>query len=75
MTTETNIQTQNMNQTSDRLSGAETVVGWAVFGCLTAGGVGILKALSMENASDVLLCLLGSATAFGMVLYLYVRKS
>jgi len=50
-------------------------VGFAVLGCLVAGGVGIAKALSMESGFDVLLCLLGSVTAFGMVFYIYFRKS
>lgn len=50
------------------------MIGFAILGCLVAGGVGILKALSMENGADVLLCLLGSVAAFGTVFYFCFRK-
>lgn len=50
----------------------ETVLGLAVLGCLTAGGAGIIMALSMRSGFDVLLCLLGSVAAFGMVFYTYL---
>ena len=53
---------------------AETAVGFAVLGCLVAGSAGILKAMSMETGSGVLLCLLGSVVAFGMVYYIYFGK-
>jgi len=49
-------------------------LGFAVIGCLVAGAVGIFKAMSMESAGGVLLCLLGSVAAFGMVFYVYLRK-
>jgi len=75
MCAQTNTNTQNRDERSEDISNAETVVGWAVFGCLVAGGVGIFKALNMESGKDVLLCLLGSAAAFGIVLYVYLRKS
>jgi hypothetical protein len=71
MTTET--QTQNRSETSERSSNADTVVGFAVLGLLVAGGVGVLKALSMDSGFDVLLCLLGSV-AFGAVYYIYFGK-
>jgi hypothetical protein len=48
---------------------------WAVFGCLSAGAVGIIKALGAESPSGVLLCLLGSVAAFGLIIYLHLRKS
>ena len=71
----TQIQTQNRTAAPERSStSAETVVGFAVLGCLVAGGVGIAKALSMESGFGVLLCLLGSVAAFGMVFYIYFRK-
>ena len=54
---------------------AQTVIGFAVLGCLVAGGVGLVKAMSMERGSDVLLCLLGSVAAFGAVFYVYFRKT
>src|SRR5262245_24503687 len=40
-------------------------------GCLLAGALGILKAVHMEQASDALLCLLGSFGTCGFVCYLY----
>ena len=40
-------------------------------GCLLAGALGILKAIHMEQASDALLCLLGSFGTCGFVCYLY----
>jgi hypothetical protein len=67
-------QTQNRSATRETSSSADTVLGFAVLGCLVAGGVGILKALSMESGFDVLLCLLGSVAAFGMVFYIYFRR-
>ncbi|MEY2466442.1 MAG: hypothetical protein QOD03_963 [Verrucomicrobiota bacterium] len=66
-------QTENHGAT-ERSSSAETVVGFAILGCLIAGGVGIVKALDMTSGIDVLLCLLGSVAAFGMVFYIYFRK-
>ncbi len=50
-------------------------MGFAVLGCLVAGAVGIAKASGMESGFDVLLCLLGSIAAFGVVFYIYFRKS
>jgi hypothetical protein len=70
----TQAHTENRSATSERNSSAETVVGFAVLGCLVAGGVGIVKALSMESGLGVLLCLLGSVAAFGMVYYIYFGK-
>ncbi len=72
MTTET--QTENPNDLTKRKSSAETVVGFAVLGCLVAGAVGILKALSMDSGSGVFLCLSGSVAAFGMVCFIYFGK-
>ena len=74
MTIEVSGNRESRSQTSDRNSGAETVVGWAVLGCLVAGGVGALKALNMDSGLDVMLCLLGSVASFGIVFYLYLRK-
>jgi hypothetical protein len=70
----TQIQTQNRSETPERSSSADTVVGFAVLGLLVAGTVGVVKALSMENGFDVLLCLLGSVAAFGAVYYIYFGK-
>jgi pimeloyl-ACP methyl ester carboxylesterase len=41
--------TETIKTGSERASSAETVIGFAVLGCLVAGGVGILKALSMDH--------------------------
>lgn len=69
-------QTQNQSTASNTNTntGAETVVGFAVLGCLVAGCVGIAKALEMDRGLDVLLCLLGSVAAFGMVFYVYFGR-
>ena len=47
---------------------------WAVFGCLVAGAVGIFKACGMDSPLGVLLCLLGSVAAFGVIIYAHMRK-
>lgn len=67
-------QTENRSETSERSSNANTVVGFVVMGLLVAGTVGILKALGMESGLDVLLCLIGSVTAFCAVYYIYYGK-
>jgi hypothetical protein len=69
------MSTQTRSAQPERSSTGETIVGFAVLGCLVAGGVGILKALSMESGIDVLLCLLGSTAAFGAVIYFCFHKS
>jgi hypothetical protein len=63
-------QTQSRSGVEKRGGSGETVVGFAVLGCLVAGGVGIARAMSMESGLDVLFCLLGSVAAFGAVFYL-----
>jgi hypothetical protein len=52
----------------------EMVVGFAMLGCLLAGGVGIMKAQEMTSGLDVWLCLLGSVTAFGIVFYIFLGR-
>ena len=71
MTTKT--ETENHDETSEKQSRADAL-DWAVFGCVAAGGVGIYKACEMSNAVDVLICLLGSVIAFGVVFYVHLRK-
>ncbi|HWD91463.1 MAG TPA: hypothetical protein VG938_03855 [Verrucomicrobiae bacterium] len=61
-------------QTPSPSSTFDTVIGFAVLGCLVAGGVGIVKALGMNSGVDVLLCLVGSSAAFGTVLYFCFHK-
>ena len=70
----TQTQTENRIAASGHTSHAENVVGFAVLGCLVAGGVGIAKATGMESGRDVLLCLLGSVASFSIVFYIYFRK-
>jgi len=53
---------------------AEMVMGFAVLGCLMAGGVGIWKASTMTSGLDVFLCLLGAVTAFGTVFYIFLGR-
>ena len=66
---------ENRTITKERGNSGDTVVGFAVLGCLVAGFVGISRALNMQSGFDVLLCLLGSVAAFGMVFYIYFRRS
>ena len=59
---------------SQHSSGKQSVMVFAVIGCLITGIVGIIKALNMANGYDVLLCLLGAIGAFGMALCVYFWK-
>ena len=52
-------------------SGKETVMIFAVIGCLIAGVAGVIKAVNMAHGVDVLLCLLGAIGSFGMALCVY----
>jgi hypothetical protein len=70
MTTQSNTERVENEATSTRTSALD----WAVFGCLAAGAVGIIKALNMEKASDVLVCLVGAVLAFGVVFFAHLRK-
>jgi hypothetical protein len=72
MTTPT--QAQNPNESRDRHSSADSVLGFAVIGLLVAGTVGVLKAMSMDSGVDVLFCLLGSVAAFGAVYFICFDK-
>jgi hypothetical protein len=51
-----------------------SLLDWAVRGCFAVGVVGIIKAVGMKSATDVLLCLLLSLSAFGLVIYARSRK-
>jgi hypothetical protein len=71
------MKTQTQTEPSRRIasnSSPETVVGFAVLGCLVAGAVGIIKALSMDTGFGVLLCLLASVASFSTVYYIYCGK-
>ena len=70
----TQTETSRQNEAAERSSHVDTVVGFAVLGLLAAGGVGVIKALSMDSGVDVLLCLLGSVAGFGAVYHIYFGK-
>ena len=59
------------NSNSKRRWSPERGLEIGAVGCLLAGALGILKAIHMEQASDALLCLLGSFGTCGFVCYLY----
>ena len=73
MTTETQTETESRKDAAESESRTDAL-DWAVFGCLAVGAVGIIKALSMDKALDILICLLGSVVAFSVVFYVYLRK-
>jgi len=52
-------------------SGPNIVMIFAAIGCMLAGIAGVIKALSMADGVNVLLCLLGATAAFGMALAVY----
>ncbi|HUA67054.1 MAG TPA: hypothetical protein VMA13_00785 [Candidatus Saccharimonadales bacterium] len=54
--------------------GRERMMLLAVFGCLVAGIVGVVKASAMASGVDVLLCLWGSVLAFGVAIGVYCWK-
>lgn len=62
------------NESHRHDSSRETVMAFAVVGCLVAGIAGVIKALNMAGGFDVLLCLLGAIGAFGMALCVYFWK-
>jgi hypothetical protein len=71
-------QTQAESKTDDakvskHVISGEAVVGYAVFGCLIAGTIGIFKATEMEGIGSAA-CLLASVAAFGTTCYIYFRK-
>jgi hypothetical protein len=67
---ESQIQAKEIEQSSN----ADTVLGFAVLGCLLAGIVGVYKATQMQGGFDVLLCLVGSVAGFGAVFYIYLGR-
>ena len=55
-------------------SSPNIVMIFAAIGCMMAGLAGVIKALSMADGVNVLLCLLGATAAFGMALAVYFRR-
>jgi hypothetical protein len=70
-----NTPTQTWRIPPTSSSKGDTVVGFAMVGFLLAGAVGLVKAMGMTSGVDVLFWLLGSATAFGAVVYVCFHKS
>lgn len=66
--------TSHQIKKTDRASTGDTILGLVVIGLLTAGAVGILKAIGMAGGFDVMLCLFGSVVAFGAVYYILFGK-
>jgi uncharacterized sodium:solute symporter family permease YidK len=62
------------DQASQKNSNRETVMAFTVIGCLAAGLAGTIKACEMAKGFDVLLCLIGAVTAFGLALCVYFWK-
>ena len=58
-----------------RIVSGEAVLGFAVFGCLLTGIIGIVRAGIAPDALGAAACLLASVAAFGLVSYIYIRKS
>ena len=54
--------------------GREKMLLLAIFGCLIAGTVGVIKASTMADGVDVLLCLWASVLAFGVAIGVYLWK-
>ncbi len=52
----------------------DAALNFASFGCLVAGMVAVVKAVDMQQASDGLLCAVGSVAAWALVCYLYLRS-
>ena len=75
MTTQTETEKEKMKDPFDAVfAHGRTALDWANLGCLAVGVVGIIKALDMDSPLGVLLCLLGSVAAFGLVIYVQLRK-
>jgi len=74
MTTQPEAQSQSDDAKGPtRTTNGETVVGFAVLGCLAAGTVGICKAILMDGIGAAF-CLFASVAAFGAVCYIYYRE-
>jgi hypothetical protein len=74
MTTDTPVQTQSSDaKPAKRIVSGETVVGYAVLGCLVAGTLGIFKAVEVRGI-DAAVCLLSAVAAFGTTCYIYLRR-
>ena len=75
MITRTQGETNRQDTTESRRTAAsDSALNFAALVCMVAGGIGIVKAMQMQLASDGLLCALGSVTACVLVGYLYFRK-
>jgi hypothetical protein len=66
--------TRSQSDESKQNSSAETVLGFIIFGLLSAGAVGLVKAIIVASGVEVMCCLLGSIAAFGVLYYIYFGK-
>lgn len=73
MTTETQTQSENSESKPIKHVSGEKVVGYAVLGCLTAGTIGIYKAMVSEGIGAAA-CLFAAVSAFGITCYIYFRR-
>jgi hypothetical protein len=74
MTTDTQVRSQCAADSASKPAVCgETVVGYAILGCLVAGTVGILKAIYMDGVGAGA-CLLESVAAFVAVGWFYFRQ-
>jgi len=55
-------------------SAGDGVVGYAILGCLIAGGIALFKAFFASTGIDTLLCTTGAVLAFSSVIWLYCWK-
>ena len=62
------------SELSTHHGGRDRMMLLAVFGCLIAGMVGVIKAFTMGSGIDVLLCLWGALLAFGLAIGVYFWK-
>jgi hypothetical protein len=58
-----------------RVVSGEAVLGYAVFGSLLTGIIGIARGGTAPDAVGAAACLLASVLAFATVSYIYIRKS
>lgn len=53
----------------------DIVVGLALLGLLSAGGIGLFRACDTPSALDAAACLAVAAASFGTVAFIYLRRT
>ena len=74
MNTQSETETPADRESRVAHANGEMALGFAILGCLMAGGVGIWTAAGMTSGLGVFLCLLGAVTAFGTVFYIFLSR-